>query len=326
MDHRALTCAAARGPVVPLYVVEPELWAQPEASGRHWDFLRESLTELRGDLAAAGQPLIIRVGEIRSVLAALKAETDFATLWSHEETGNRWSYERDLAVAEWCRSNRIDWREERQFGVIRRLKARDGWARRWDQFMTEPVEPAPTLTPVKAALPLGRLPARDSLGLASDACPERQRGGREAGLDRLYSFLEHRGTDYRSAMASPLAGAEACSRISPFLAFGCLSLREVTQHTWNRQRELKHQATALDRGTDAAQTVGRFRASLKSFNGRLHWHCHFMQKLEDEPALETRNLHRAYDGMRPTSPDTVRLAAWERGETGLPFVDACMRS
>jgi deoxyribodipyrimidine photo-lyase len=65
---------------------------------------------------------------------------------------------------------------------------------------------------------------------------------------------------------------------------------------------------------------------LQSFEGRLHWHCHFIQKLEDEPRIEFENLHQSYDGMRPSAPDTARLTAWENGETGLPFLDACMRS
>jgi deoxyribodipyrimidine photo-lyase len=60
--------------------------------------------------------------------------------------------------------------------------------------------------------------------------------------------------------------------------------------------------------------------------GRQHWHCHFMQKLEDEPRLEFENLHRAYDGMRPDIADPQRLAAWCAGQTGFPFIDACMRA
>ncbi len=52
----------------------------------------------------------------------------------------------------------------------------------------------------------------------------------------------------------------------------------------------------------------------------------FYAKLEDEPELEQRCLHRAYEGMRPLEPDHSRLSAWENGETGLPFLDACLRS
>ena len=60
--------------------------------------------------------------------------------------------------------------------------------------------------------------------------------------------------------------------------------------------------------------------------GRLHWHCHFMQKLEDEPALEHQNIHPGYNSLRqPSDTDAARLTAWQNGETGLPFVDACMR-
>ena len=66
-------------------------------------------------------------------------------------------------------------------------------------------------------------------------------------------------------------------------------------------------------------------ASLKSFSGRLHWHCHFMQKLEDEPAIEFEDLHSACRGLRPPADSTTVFAAWQAGETGLPFVDACMR-
>jgi deoxyribodipyrimidine photo-lyase len=55
------------------------------------------------------------------------------------------------------------------------------------------------------------------------------------------------------------------------------------------------------------------------------WRDHFMQKLESEPAIEVRALHRAADALRPREPDALRLAAWQAGETGMPFLDACMR-
>lgn len=101
-------------------------------------------------------------------------------------------------------------------------------------------------------------------------------------------------------------------------------MREVAQATWGRQREVK---TAAAEGK--SQEIKGWRGALSSFSGRLHWHCHFMQKLEDEPRLEHENLHRAYDGLRTrgalAETETARLRAWQTGETGLPFVDACMR-
>ena len=62
---------------------------------------------------------------------------------------------------------------------------------------------------------------------------------------------------------------------------------------------------------------------MTSFAKRLAWRDHFIQKLEDEPALEYRCLHPAHEG--PARHRCARLAAWASGQTGVPFVDACMR-
>jgi deoxyribodipyrimidine photo-lyase len=67
-------------------------------------------------------------------------------------------------------------------------------------------------------------------------------------------------------------------------------------------------------------------AGLKSFESRLHWHCHFIQKLESEPDIEFRPVNRLYEGLRETDFSAVRHAAWCCGETGYPLIDACMRS
>lgn len=307
-DHRALACAATRGPVLPLCVVEPDLWREPDMSARQWAFVAESLMELRADLAACGAPLVVRVGEVTQVLATLGP---IDALWSHEETGNAWTFARDRRVAAWCRDNGVPWHEVQNHGVERRMASRNGWARRWDTLMAEPEAPAPVLMPI--GIDPGAIPTTADLRLAPDPCPHRQPGGRRAGQDRLRTFLHARGETYRSAMSSPLAGETACSRLSPHLAWGTLSMREVAQATCARQRSLQ------------STLPGKWRGSLRSFAGRLHWHCHFIQKLEDEPSIEHRNFHSAYDSIRPSAPDTDRLAAWSRGETGLPFVDACMR-
>jgi deoxyribodipyrimidine photo-lyase len=316
-DHGPLAEAANAGRVLPLYIVEPELWRQPDVSRRQWAFLKECLIELDAELARLGQRLILRTGRAVEVLDGLHARHGIAAIWSHEETGNGWTFARDRAVAAWARTNGIAWHERRQHGVERRMATRDGWAQRWDRLMAAPIiEPPRALAPLSdiASAPL---PEAGDLGLEDDGCIDRQRGGRMAGRDLLQSFLDGRGRNYRRAMSTPLEGAEACSRLSPHLALGTLSMREVTQATWVRQRELKQLA---------ARESAPLRASLASFSGRLHWHCHFIQKLESEPAIEVRDLHRALAGLRPVTADRALLNAWAKGETGYPFLDACMRS
>ncbi|MGF1545418.1 MAG: FAD-binding domain-containing protein [Parvularculaceae bacterium] len=317
VDHEPLARAAAAGPVIPLYVAEPELWRQPDASGRQWAFIAETLGELDRDLTRLGAPLVVRVGDAVDVLDDLTRAHGAAGLWSHEETGNGWTYDRDKRVAAWARRAGLPWTQTPQGGVVRRLKTRDGWAREWDAFMGRDLVAEPALTPVRGVSSKG-VPDARALGLSDDPCPDRQPGGRDAGLYCLRTFLDERGEPYRRAMSAPEPGARHCSRLSPYLAFGAVSMRETAQATWTRQRELKRRAAG-------GANVGAWRGSMVSFSGRLHWRHHFMQKLEDEPRLEFENLHPAYDGMRPATPDRERLNAWATGETGLPFVDACMR-
>lgn len=317
-DHRPLSLAAARGPVLPLVVIEPDFWHQPDMSARQYSFYRECILDLSDALAALGQPLVVHVGGVSEALESISSEAEISSLWSHEETGNDWTFRRDVRVADWCRQNGIRWNELPQNGVIRRLKSRDGWAKKWNKLMAEPITPAPLgLSSLPRNFEDVSIPTADEIGLLSDIPKARQRGGRAFALSTLSSFLQARGEPYRSAMSSPVAGERACSRLSPYLAWGTVSMREVAQTTWQRQRELKQLG---------GKSVSQWRGSLLSFSGRLHWHCHFMQKLEDEPRLEFRNLHPAYDALRsPKESDAACLAAWKKGETGLPFVDACMR-
>jgi deoxyribodipyrimidine photo-lyase len=316
-DHAPLAAAARHGAILPLYIVEPGLWQQPDASGRQYAFLAECLAELDRDLTALGQPLVVRSGSAVEVLDALAETYAVAGLWSHEETGNGWTFARDRGVAAWCRGRDILWTEFPQHGVIRRLANRNGWAARWDATMAQSVTAAPRALPLIDAQ-TEPTPSPHAPGLSPDPCPGRQAGGRSAALAILDTFLDRRGRDYRFEMSSPRTAAASCSRLSPHLAFGTLSMREVAHAT----RARFHDLALAGRDPDA----GAWKKSLVSFTGRLHWHCHFMQKLESAPRLEFENLHRAYDGLRPATPDAAHFSAWATGATGFPFVDACMRS
>ena len=300
-DHRPLLEAAARGPVLPLYVVEPELWQQPDASERQWLFCRESLIELRQSLAALGQPLVLRSGDVVQVLERARRQFGIDGLWSHEETGNGWTYQRDKRVAAWARANGIQWLEIPQFGVIRRLRSRQGWAQRWEKQMAEPIAPVPASLQSLDGLDPGAIPDRPTDGLPPDPCPLRQTGGRSMALLELEDFLNNRATHYSRSISSPNTAFRGCSRLSAYLAWGCLSMREVIQ----RSRQFR----------------GR---GVSSFESRLHWHCHFIQKLESEPRIEWDDFHPFMRGIREVDAD--RLEAWSEGRTGVPFVDACMRA
>ena len=311
-DHAVLHLAAEAGPVLPLYIAEPELWALPESSGRQWSFIAECLAELRTDLRRIGADLVVRSGDVVDIFQALHQDLGPFDLWSHEETGFGWTFQRDLRLSEWCKAYGVQWREFQLAGVIRRLPSRNKWAQAWDSRMSIAQTRSPDALPPIHIDP-GSIPSSKDLGLEVDHCPERQSGGRSEGIRLLDSFLETRGRRYQRAMSSPSDGEWTCSRISPHLAFGTLSSKEVAQACWTRQATLKLE------GHDK-----QWNGAMRAFNARLHWRCHFMQKFEDEPRIEFEELHPATSALARDS-DAARLRAWANGETGLPFVDATMR-
>lgn len=319
-DHRPLVEAARTGPVVVLYAYERDIIAEATTDPSHYVFIDECLAEVERSLAERGCALTYRAGTMPDVLEALHAELGgFEALYSHEETGSGVSYDRDKRVRAWCRGRGVAWHEIPQFGVVRPLHSRDGWSRRWDERMSEPLVAAPARLEARDIVH-GRRRTLAELGLAAARKAEAKRGGATFAEAELASFLRVRGVNYRQDMSSPVAGWLGCSRLSPYIAFGAISMRAVYLATRAREADVRERRSAGE-SIDA-----RWAGSLSSFRGRLHWHCHFMQKLEDQPSLEFVNQARAFDGLREGEFDESRFAAWCAGRTGFPMVDACMRA
>jgi deoxyribodipyrimidine photo-lyase len=313
-DHAPLAEAARCDATLALYIVEPQWIDSPECDAQHVQFARDGVLALRAALAAHGLPLLVRQGEAVAVLDALWQQLAFTHLFSHEETGPGWTYARDQRVAIWCRRRGVIWQEWPQNGVVRRLKSRDGWAERWQQRMDAPLVAAPARFRAAAALTPGDFPSLAALRLPpSRPTPAAGECAARAVLD---DFLQRRGDGYRFNLSSPARAEQGCSRLSPYLAFGMIGMRQVHQASSARIAALR--AT----GEPQARSFARH---LEAFAARLRWHCHFMQKLEDEPQIEFHNFSRAYDGLREAEFDRARFDAWREGRTGFPMVDACMR-
>lgn len=315
-DHEALASASLQGDVLPLYILEPKLWQQPDMSYRHYAFLCDCLSILDASLQQLGQRLIVKVGEVTKVLESLHQRHTINALWSHQETWNDWTYQRDKAVKKWCQNHSIPWHETSQHGVVRRLADRDGWAARWYHHMKKPIfSPPKHLNAIDE--PCETLPTSDALGLSNDHITQRQKGGSFEAHQLLESFLHQRGEGYTKEMSSPVTAFDSCSRLSAHIAFGTISMRQVFQACEERTTHIRHAAK---------EEKGRWPSALRSFSGRLRWHCHFIQKLEDEPRIEYENMHPAYDALRNEDVNEDYFQAWKTGHTGYPMIDACMRA
>ena len=208
-DHKPLFEASLRGPCVVLYIYEPEVISGPDYDARHLLFINESLRALSDALKKLGSTLTIQRGEAVEVLSALHRRHGFEALYSHEETGNAVTFARDLRVKAWANEVGLRWHEYRQFGVVRGLKNRDGWAKQWNQMMAQPTAAVPTQ--IEALLDVtscGVLPPGE-LGLSSIDAEPFQRGGSEQARRVLRSFLNQRGQAYQFEMSSPLFTVDA---------------------------------------------------------------------------------------------------------------------
>lgn len=323
-DHAPLAHCANAGPFVALYVYEPEIMASPEYGANQHAFINDCLDDLGQRMAALGGRLHRVHASICDALDALHQIEPIEGLYSHMETGNDLTFQRDKAVKRWCRARGVRWTEVPTVEVCRPHPSRDGWSRRWHTQVRKRPAPSPTAL---TAVALPTLPSAvetltcEEAGLGLPAARV-QAGGRARAEELLQRFIRERTGRYPRMMSAPGPAAEACSRLSPHLAVGSISSREVI-HKLDAARRLV---------TDKAM-----RAAYDAFESRLAWRGHFMQRLEDDTSIETVCLHPAMDAAR--KPDVrfngvrlsaavmdTRYAAWCAGTTGFPMVDACIRS
>ena len=309
-DHPPLQAAIAAGlPTLLLYCYEPSWMAAPDSDVRHWRFVRQSIDDMKQELARNGLPFCDLVGEFKGVLEALRTQVRIHTIFSHEETGNALTYARDKAVAAFCREHSIAWQEFPTHGVQRCLYHRKDWEARFVQRMSEPVLPVnwsafqPFHLPDELLAPFRQIPLHPDI-LRDEKLM--QPGGQRAARAYLDSFLEKRRKQYYKHISKPEAARYSCSRISPYLTWGNLSVRQVYQAA---QR-------AMEQNGD--------RYNLGQFVSRLFWQSHFIQKFETECRMEFENLNRGFDNIR-TEVNATWVQAWAEGRTGFPLVDACMR-
>jgi len=209
MITQALSCALKQGPVLCLYIIEPSLWSAPDVSAQHYHFILESLRELYLALKERGAILYVVTGEVVEVFQKIYDLNPFRSIFSHEETGNWLSYQRDLAVQAWCKNKQIAWQEFAQFGVVRRLKNRNLWKEHWDRHVSMTILETPyhilgIELPWQEPRPLTPM----QLGMDPLDPPQRQKGGRANGQAILDSFLAERSSQYRGGISSPLSAPQ----------------------------------------------------------------------------------------------------------------------
>ncbi|MBP6756570.1 MAG: deoxyribodipyrimidine photo-lyase, partial [Bacteroidia bacterium] len=309
-DHEPLFHAQQSSlPLLLLYVFEPSVINFHDSDERHWRFVYQSILDMNDKLANLNSCVHIFHHEADYVFCELMKNYTISTVFSHQEIGNELTYQRDKYLKKVFKNNSIEWNEYQTNGVIRKLKNRHNWEQLWEHKMNE----IPKLVD-ESNWNLLNIPHELYSTIKGNPLPTAfsipnknfQQGGETLAWRYLDSFIKTRYVNYSNHISKPLLSRKSCSRMSPYLAYGNISMRMIYQYV------KQHYATS------------NHKRSLTNFVSRLHWHCHFIQKFEDECHYEIENIDRAYD-ILVKPKNEVYISAWQNGQTGVPIVDACMR-
>lgn len=307
-DHAPLAAAQNSSlPLLYLYILEPEEFEAPENSLRHWQFQWQSIVQINAELAKYDQKISFCFGSAFAIFEALLQQYDIKQVWSYQESGTPRTFLRDKALKKHFAQNAINWQEFQRDGIIRGLKNRKNWDRSWFAYVNSPV--------IENQFKFGgnvqwenTFKVPEQLVQQLKAYPNYyQKAGPLYAEKYLASFLNERIYAYQKGISKPALSRRTCSRLSPFLAWGNLSIRQVVRATsahMNKNPQYKHH--------------------FEAFLTRLHWHCHFIQKFETDCTYATTCINKAYENA-PYPKNESFLEAWKSGQTGFPLVDANMR-
>ena len=299
-DQPAVAAAADADHVLPVFVFDPGFYADGGlACDSRIGFLHDCLVDLDAQYrAVSGTGLTLAHGDPIDVLGRFHdAGWEIVTV---DTPAGRYGAERDRRARNECDVTFVD-----GDGLVRGVeRPRDGWrdhVEAWlggDHHTWDPT--TVSVHEIETGITVDGIESAYEIEPTKSEVPQ---GGTTVARRRLADFVE-RIREYPGNISSPVDARDGTSGLSPYLKFGCLSVRQVFQYVT---------ATTPDcRGTEM-------------FVSRLFWNKHYEQKLEDWPGWLDTAVNPVLEGFNADRRDQELIAAWKAGETGYPMVDASMR-
>lgn len=319
-DNPALEAAAERHDRLVLLYIDSESELAPWSAGaaaRWW--LHHSLSHLDADLGQFGQALLIKRGAAFACLRECVAESGAdAVYWNR--LYDPAICQRDTRIKEQLRGDGLAAESFRANLLFEPWEIRTGqddpfrvftpfWrACQRNAAIAEPL-PAPTRLPPRPDRTLSSVTV-DALGLMPeirwyDDIARMWQPGEHAAHARLAGFCDTALADYADGRDVP--SVPGTSRMSPYLHFGEISPRIV----WHRVG----QCSLLERCQPAAE----------AFLREIGWREFAHHVLFHYPHTPEQPLNVKYADFPWRENHAELLAAWQRGQTGFPIVDAGMR-
>jgi deoxyribodipyrimidine photo-lyase len=293
-------------PFAIIYIFEPDIITLPDTSLRHLQFIYQSLLMMNSNLHLYKKSISIYYCTALEAFADIEKKYCIQTIFSYQESGVQYTFDRDKEVQKFCKIQKINWPQYQNNGVIRGIKNRLQWDEKWYAFMHLPIInndfsknetidlQHPFLIPTTVETIWKQY---------NKLC---QPAGENIAWQYLQSFVAQRGANYSYHISKPLQSRKSCGRISPYISWGNLSVRQAYQFVLFQTRNHPK------------------KQSFQNFLMRLKWHCHFIQKFEVQCSYETHCVNPGYELLQHTKNENYILA-WQTGQTGFPLIDACMR-
>ncbi len=327
-DNEMLLEATRKGDLVlPVYCFDPRHYGPSEYPAKKTGsirakFILESVTDLKKSLQNLGGDLLTVLGKPEDEIPKLVARYGVHEVYHH----------REVAFEETQISERVEealWKQQVNlkhfightlyhkehlpfpikdipdvFTIFRKKVERDSFVR--------PCFDQPTQIQIPAGLEIQSLPELADLGY-TETVPADERvvlefqGGETAGLTRMKTYFWDRDAlrNYKETR-NGLLGADYSSKLSPWLALGCLSPREVY---WEVKKYEQERTANESTYWLVFELLWRdyFRFMFKKHGNK------FFQK-------------SGFKGQAPSeAPNQEELfEKWKNGQTGVPFIDANM--
>ena len=298
-DNQALFSALDNQVCLPIFILDEDFLKLQTTSEFHLSFLKDSLENLNYNLKKKfNTKLNLYEGKTIEILNHLIGKFKINNIYSNRIFKGGYFTKLDKDVDSFLNQKGINWSQKNQFGIQLENRIRGKWSKDWHRFMTDPIT---------SNIENNNFSKDDSAELnfiPYSACV--QKGGEDEAHNCLNTFLNRRHKNYSQKMSSPITAEYSCSRLSPHITFGTISIKSIISKIENNKNCVE-------------------KKSIYSFKKRLAWHCHFIQKLYDEPRIEFENLHPLYNNLRSESFNSSLYKSWKEGATGFPFLDACLR-
>jgi len=313
-DNPGLAAALAAGKTALVYVLDDAALGDGAIGGAARWWLHHSLQSLSQDIAGRGGKLLLRRGDPRQIIPELCAELNAAALHagrSFEPSGRA----QDRAIAASLQAQGIAFHRHlasHLFAPERITTKTGGVYGVYTPFSRACLEQPPPADPIAAPARLAPVKAAKTDRLEDwqllPASPDWAGGLREAWVPgeagaakRLQAFLDRALADYKTARDIP--SVDGTSSLSPHLHFGEIAPAKI----WHAAAAAKKPGAGLE--TFLKELLWR------EFSNYLLWH---------HPKMPVQPLRPEFAKF-PWAQDKKSLQAWQRGQTGIPIVDAGMR-